>query len=1135
MKKVLSIVLSIFMFVSIFSTVLNLGEVSAAPKNQYSTIIPKNHKPSSKPTKSVTPIKSVTPAATSTLQSVSPLTSSLTPTIVTPTSTVSSSDFTVELGTINASPNEFVTVPLSFRNVPDKGILTFDMTINYDPNCLEYLAYEAGSIVPNPDINYVISKQNNGSLKMLFLDYNVNESVIKRDGLAAKLKFKVLNKSDKSASIEISKPTFGDYNLNCIIPKLVSGKVNISGTSVVTPIPQNEFTVKIGSGQAFFGDKITIPVTFSNIPSKGITNCDMTIAYDPEKLEYLDYDTTNIIVRNPDVNFSMNKPHDGLLKLLFLDYTIGNESITSNGTFVNLTFKVLDSYGPDSSIYVTDSSFGDIDTNPVNAIIVPGVVDISEPLIPTPTPTQTGKFKVVVGSAEGKAGDVVKVPITIENVPSTGIQNFNCVVSYDATKLEYVPYESKGFVQYMVLNNNFAGEITILFSRVNIDSDKCIKEDGEIANIAFKVLGSQSESTPIQIKTSYFTYFTYTSYYVKSIDALINSGSVNIIGSTLPTQASTSIPTSTPTPTNTDLQINVGSVEGKTGDLVTVPVSFKNVPKDGIASAFMIVNYDSELLQCVSIDSGKIVQNPEISLDTNNPKGEVILLYTADFANSSYIINDGVFANITFKVLGSSDTSAILSVSDTTVGDADLIEMLARTVPGFVDISGIEPTPGQISPSEPPLITEKIGVHYGTIAYPHSYQIVLTNIPSTEISSVSMTVEYDSTKLMFNQAVLLVNWDSKGVFEPNKGLTIQKVSENSFKIIYKASEAKDFIDCEVPFAHLYFSELTPSTNDISIKIKDATFADKYGNPVGAEIFSIPVTEVSIGTVEALEGSTVVVPVKLDSVPQSGIFCAEMLVGYDPKVLEYVSYKAGSIMPNTEMFSINASQYSDKLILYLDTHLNSITTKGDIAYLTFKVKDASGFSPIKFESIPQVLTSVGLDSKVISTDGGVKILDQELLGYTVSGCVYSDLANTNLSKLSFNEGFKVELAGTALSALTDSKGYFEIKNVPVRKYTVVITKANCLERSIENISVDKDKVLSSASNPIILWSGDINENGKNDGAINLEDIMEICKAFNSVSGDGKYKAGLDLNKDGAINLEDVMIVVKNFNKCSSDYQ
>ncbi|HEY9060603.1 MAG TPA: GDSL-type esterase/lipase family protein [Pseudobacteroides sp.] len=56
------------------------------------------------------------------------------------------------------------------------------------------------------------------------------------------------------------------------------------------------------------------------------------------------------------------------------------------------------------------------------------------------------------------------------------------------------------------------------------------------------------------------------------------------------------------------------------------------------------------------------------------------------------------------------------------------------------------------------------------------------------------------------------------------------------------------------------------------------------------------------------------------------------------------------------------------------------------------------------------------------------------------------------------------------------------------------------------------------------SGDLN----NDGVINMSDVIQLAKTFNSVTGDGKYIASYDLNSDGAINMSDVIIIASKFN-------
>jgi len=51
----------------------------------------------------------------------------------------------------------------------------------------------------------------------------------------------------------------------------------------------------------------------------------------------------------------------------------------------------------------------------------------------------------------------------------------------------------------------------------------------------------------------------------------------------------------------------------------------------------------------------------------------------------------------------------------------------------------------------------------------------------------------------------------------------------------------------------------------------------------------------------------------------------------------------------------------------------------------------------------------------------------------------------------------------------------------------------------------------------------------DKVVNMQDVMLIAVAFNSVVGDEKYKKEYDLNSDGAINMADVIIIAGSFNK------
>ncbi len=154
------------------------------------------------------------------------------------------------------------------------------------------------------------------------------------------------------------------------------------------------------------------------------------------------------------------------------------------------------------------------------------------------------------------------------------------------------------------------------------------------------------------------------------------------------------------------------------------------------------------------------------------------------------------------------------------------------------------------------------------------------------------------------------------------------------------------------------------------------------------------------------------------------------------------------------------------------------------------------------------------------------------GYKISGYVAPDFSSAS----NLLSGFTVQVNGTDFSTITDQNGYFELNNIPSSPsgYIIKISKPNYLEREIGNIAVTGNIQLGSSESPVSIWFGDVKVNGVQDGAINLQDIIEIAKAFNSVPQDAKYVEDYDINKDNAINLNDTIIMARHFNTVSSSY-
>jgi hypothetical protein len=152
-------------------------------------------------------------------------------------------------------------------------------------------------------------------------------------------------------------------------------------------------------------------------------------------------------------------------------------------------------------------------------------------------------------------------------------------------------------------------------------------------------------------------------------------------------------------------------------------------------------------------------------------------------------------------------------------------------------------------------------------------------------------------------------------------------------------------------------------------------------------------------------------------------------------------------------------------------------------------------------------------------------------FTVSGNIKPEFISSS-SPDSQLLGFNVSVDGSQVSGQTDSKGYFELINVKnsASGYTFRLSKAGYLTRTISNIPVSGNIILSMGGLPIDIWAGDFN----GDLAINMADIIEFAMGFNAVSGSQKYNAILDINKDGSINMSDIMVIIKYFGKTANDY-
>ncbi|GAE91018.1 hypothetical protein JCM21531_4687 [Acetivibrio straminisolvens JCM 21531] len=276
------------------------------------------------------------------------------------------------------------------------------------------------------------------------------------------------------------------------------------------------------------------------------------------------------------------------------------------------------------------------------------------------------------------------------------------------------------------------------------------------------------------------------------------------------------------------------------------------------------------------------------------------------------------------------------------------------------------------------------------------------------------------------------------------------------------------------------------------------------------------------------------------VPSKGIANGDFVLSYDPNVLTVESVEAGDIVINPRDSFDVAIYPEDKMIVFLyaeNTGRGTEAIKEDGLFakiiVTINERAPLGFSEIALQEFGAFADN---DLKEIPTDfitGGVLVKDEPVIeGYKVSGYILPDFSFTSTNGPIVKAGFKVEVVGTDLSAVTDANGYFEIAGVPENAagYALKISRPNYLDRVIANVKVTGDTVVSTSSAPIMMWAGDIVK----DDSINLIDVMEIVKCFNTTSADELYNVNADLNRNNAVNMEDVMIIVKHFGATPESY-
>ncbi|NLL06699.1 MAG: S-layer protein [Clostridiaceae bacterium] len=369
----------------------------------------------------------VTATATKTPTVTATATKSPTPT---PTSTSANSYISIDFNKETAVVGDVIKATIKINNIDN--FAGCHINIKYDPNVLMAVDAKTGTPYKNNtvpedggllvDNDYSPFKEADNDLNKGVLNFSKaylnleayrNNSDAEKSGILGVIGFRVLKEGNTSVYFEdtssLPNAITGTILFDWYGNRITSGYSVVQPNSIkarsstVTPTPTatpkltptpTGLLVKIDSDSAAYGEEITVPIRLRNVPSKGIFTGNLTITYDEDKLRYIDA-TAGSIVISPNTNFAANKEKDGVVKLLFLDYTMTKEYIRNDGIFINLKFKVITDERTTTIIKTSKMAFGDRDLKAIPANIEYGTIRLNykgtATNTPKATPTKTPK------------------------------------------------------------------------------------------------------------------------------------------------------------------------------------------------------------------------------------------------------------------------------------------------------------------------------------------------------------------------------------------------------------------------------------------------------------------------------------------------------------------------------------------------------------------------------------------------------------------------------------------------------------------------------------------------------------------------------------------------------------------------
>ena len=705
---------------------------------------------------------------------------------------------------------------------------------------------------------------------------------------------------------KVDKKLFSFRNLACLLLTIC---IILSTSSFPTVQAAEQLQVDIGKVNGEPGSIVTVPVTFSNVPATGIYALSLSLNFDNSKISAVSVEPGSLVEDPNDFESFVNNDY-GFASMSFMAPVDRSRIVDTDGVFATVKFKILES-DPVGEVY-------DITVNyPRTSFYSTGTEEIENVKYNYGSVTVGSNLKTEIGSISGKAGSIVDVPITFSNVPVSGIYALSFRVGYDKNKInvvEVVPgelIEDPNDMNYFTITSN--GITTITFE-APVDESRKIRTDGTFAILKFKISESALEGEVHKISTIGTSTFFYSTGVNEIENVICVDGAINV---------------------GSDMTVDIESVKAGAGEVVSVPITFGNVPKAGIYALSIRVNFSPEKVNVDSINPGELIEDiNDFNSYFNNEIGFASMTFEAPIDESRMIDNDGVFAIVKFKV---SESANIGEVYDIDINNA----FTSFYYSGTEEIKNIDYSNGQIeivsiatptvtpveTPTSTPVETATPTATPTSTATPTATPTKTATPTATPTSTATPTATPTKTPTPTATPTKTPTPTATPTKTPTPTATPTKTPTPT------ATPTKTATPTATPT-----KTPTPTATPTKTPTPTATYW-----PIGTQM------NVNIGNVTVEKGSTAEVPVYLENVPEIGIYACSIFIKFDESKLKVVDVKPEELIEdesdfashfdNTNNNKVKSGFASMSFIAPVD-EARRINEDGKIASIVFELLDAN---------------------------------------------------------------------------------------------------------------------------------------------------------------------------------------------------